>query len=114
MTFQPDQPTVTLPFPRFSWTSTETARFQCSFDDFVRDIQECGYGTTGSWQRYKPDGSYTLSVRGSDANGNTGSPVSHSFRVGKFFEDLNDLLSFMRACSLACYLHELSLEYGKP
>ena len=62
----------------------EFARFECSLDEFVRDNQQCDSGMAGVWQRYKPDGNYTLSVYGRDINGNTGSVVSHSFRVGKF------------------------------
>ena len=63
---------------------SEFARFECSLDGFVRDNQQCDSGMAGVWQIYKPGGNYTLSVRGRDTNGNTGSVVSHSFRVGKF------------------------------
>ena len=85
ITFDQNQPTVTLRYPRFSWTSSEPASFECSTDGFVNNIEQCGSGTSGSWQRSKPDGKYTFSVRGRDRNRNTGSPVTHSFRVGKLF-----------------------------
>ena len=95
ITFDANQPTVTLRFPRFSWTSSKPASFQCSLDGFVRDIQQCGTGTFSAWQRYKPDGDYTLSVRGRDSNGNTGSRTSHSFRVGKVSYTFSQRPSFL-------------------
>ena len=81
---------------------SEFARFECSLDGFVRGNQQCGSGTAGVWQIYKPDGNYTLSVRGRDINGNTGSVVSHSFRVGKF--SCFCLLAFYLVWSLALFL----------
>ena len=92
ITFDPNQPTVTLRYPRFTWTSNETANFECSLDGFVQNIEQCGSGTRMSWQRSRPDGEYTLSVRGRDTNGNTGSPASHSFRVGKLSYQVSKVL----------------------
>lgn len=81
-----DLPSVTLSFPRITWKSSEPASFECSFDGFVRDIKQCGYGNNGRWQSYKPDGQYTFYVRGRDRNGNTGSIGRHSFKVGEFID----------------------------
>jgi hypothetical protein len=94
VTFDSNQPTVTLSTPRFTWTSSEPANFECSLDRF-RTLEPCGSGITGSWQRYKLDGDYVLSVRGRDNSGNTGAPARHSFRVGKFKrEDKCDFVAF--------------------
>lgn len=105
VTFDPNQPTVTLRFPRFSWRSSEFARFECSLDGFVRDKQPCGSGTTGIWQIYKPDGNYTLSVRGRDTSDNTGPAVSHSFRVGK----LSCFVIVDFTCFLSCLVANFTL-----
>ena len=83
ITFDDNQPKFTFRTPRFTWTSSEFANFECSLDGF-QTIEQCGSGWLGSWQRYKPDGQYELFVRGRDSNGNTGIPAKHSFRVGKW------------------------------
>ncbi|XP_028410633.1 uncharacterized protein LOC114533322 [Dendronephthya gigantea] len=81
ITFDPNQPKITLRYPRFTWKSSEPANFECSLDGFTQDIQQCGAGDTGAWQRSKPDGDYELSVRGRDRNNNVGTPSTHSFSV---------------------------------
>ena len=79
-----------------------------SVDGFVRDKQQCGSRMAGVWQTYKPDGNYTLSVRGRDINGNTGSVVSHTASELVSFhafviQDIT-LLAFYLVWSVALFL----------
>jgi hypothetical protein len=62
-----------------------------------------------SWQRSRPDGEYTLSVRGRDTNGNTGSPASHSFRVGKLSYQVLIVFSCTESSHVIVYVVSLDI-----
>jgi hypothetical protein len=64
--------------PTFSFAASETGTFECSI---VLQGSPASYGACTSPQTPAPlaDGSYTFSVRATDAAGNTGAASTHSF-----------------------------------
>jgi hypothetical protein len=70
--------------PEFTWTSSERANFECSFDG--GRFENCGSGGNGEWKEDNVrDGNHVLSVRGRDAVGNLGRTTTHTWIVGKSF-----------------------------
>lgn len=78
-------PSVTNKYPRFTWTSTEQATFECSFDG--ERYGNCSSGVEGVWSKDNVrDGRHVLSVRGKDLAQNLGRPAQHTWIVGKILK----------------------------
>lgn len=75
-------PSVTNNNPRFTWSSSEQAVFECSFNG--EEYETCGNGLEGNWSKNNVrNGRYVLLVRGRDSAGNLGRRTTHTWTVGK-------------------------------
>ena len=69
---------------RFTWSSSEYARFNCYIDTEDQPIK-CGSGRRGSWTSNElADGQHTFRVRGTDEYGNEGSVIQHTWDIGTY------------------------------
>ncbi len=67
---------------KFSWISSEYAKFSCYIDSETQPIP-CGRGNRGSWTSSELlDGPHTFRVFGTDAYGNQGPVIQHAWDIG--------------------------------
>ena len=92
ITFPSDQPVLTQHNPKFTWTSSEPAKFKCAIEGH-QNFVDCGEGTSGKLDGNNiPDGNYKLLVYGTDDVNNTGPVAEHTFVVGKWIMTVKDQL----------------------
>lgn len=79
--FDPNLPRKTSLKPKVTWTSSETADFECDLDGAQKI--SCGQGLAGELTFGVSKGPHTFSVRGTDKHGNVGEWKRYNFDVGK-------------------------------
>jgi hypothetical protein len=95
-----DDPAKTSGSPMITWRSSEQAEFECSLDG--GRYEKCGSGMNGVWSKDNVgDGRHTLSVRGIDSAGNSGTPARHNWDVGMFLMICFDVLDDFRSTNLS-------------